>query len=187
MIRGAATLTLLVVTGCGVPLDSRPETVGDNQIPEGLRPVDSATPTVSERLESIDVWFVRDDRVVAVSHRAPGPVGPESAVDAVLEGPTEAEQGDKLRSAIPDAGAIIGVEAAGGVATVDLAATFADIPASDQVLALAQLVLTLTDLRGIGRVRFEVDDVQIAVPLPNGDTSEDSVSRDDFIDLSVSS
>ena len=44
-------------------------------------------------------------------------------------------------------------------------------------------VLTLTDQRGIGRVRFVVDDASIAVPVPSGETSGDSVSRDEFIEL----
>jgi len=110
-------------------------------------------------------------------------VTPQVALAELLSGPSEAEQNRSLRSAVPDAEVVIGVEVLGGVASVDLASTFSEIPASDQVLAVGQIVLTLTDLRGIGRVRFIVDEVQIAVPLPTGDASEGSVSRDDYIVL----
>ena len=104
----------------------------------------------------------------------------------MLAGPSTSEQDESLRSAIPDPSAVVDVSVAGGVATVNLTAAFSEIPANDQVLAVGQLVLTLTDLRGIGRVRFVVDDVQVAVPLPNGETSEDSVSRDEYLVLTGS-
>ena len=100
-----------------------------------------------------------------------------------LSGPTEAEQNRSLRTAIPGAAAVVEVSVARGVATVTLTPAFSEIPAADQVLAVGQIVLTLTDQRGIGRVRFVVDDASIAVPLPSGETSGDSVSRDEFIEL----
>ena len=131
--------------------------------------------------EPIDVWLVRDELLSATRHRVDPPVTPRLALEELLAGPTSAEQNRSLRTAIPDASAVVSVEVSGGVASVGLASSFSEIPASDQVLAVGQIVLTLTDLRGIGRVRFLVDDAQIAVPLPTGDATEDSVSRDDYI------
>ena len=173
----------VVASGCGVPIEQSAEPISADDLPVGLRPTDSTIPAEPADQEPIDIWLVRDDRLAATRHRVDPPVTPQVALAELLSGPSEAEQNRSLRSAVPDAEVVIGVEVLGGVASVDLASTFSEIPASDQVLAVGQIVLTLTDLRGIGRVRFIVDEVQIAVPLPTGDASEGSVSRDDYIVL----
>ncbi|MEO7370053.1 MAG: GerMN domain-containing protein [Ilumatobacteraceae bacterium] len=63
-----------------------------------------------------------------------------------------------MRSAILDPEAVAAVEVHGDIATVRLTPTFSDIPAADQLVAIAQFVLTLADLRGIGRVGFRIGD-----------------------------
>ncbi len=115
----------------------------------------------------------------------PRPVTASEVVASLGEGPTAAEIDRGLRSAIPDATMVVSAEVAGGTATVELAADFSEIPPGDQVLALGQLVLTLTDLRGVGRVRFQVAGAPVATPLPDGTSTDDSVSREDFRSLTV--
>ena len=171
----------LVVAGCGVPIEDDAQPIAADDLPSGLRPSESTIPEAVADQEPIDVWLVRDELLSATRHRVDPPVTPRLALEELLAGPTSAEQNRSLRTAIPDASAVVSVEVSGGVASVGLASSFSEIPASDQVLAVGQIVLTLTDLRGIGRVRFLVDDAQIAVPLPTGDATEDSVSRDDYI------
>jgi hypothetical protein len=184
--RSVATVLVVVVStatlvgGCGVPTDDRADTIAPDDLPAGLRPSDSTTPDRPAELEPIDVWMVRDDRLSPTRHRVEPPVTPQLALTDLLTGPTDAEQNRSLRTAIADAAAVVSVEVIRGVATVSLAPTFSEIPAGDQVLAVGQIVMTLTDLRGIGRVDFVVDGAQIAVPLPTGDASEGTVSRDDF-------
>ncbi len=186
-IGGALAVALLVATvtagGCGVPLESSPNQLPEDALPEGLRPSDSTVPDAPSEQEPIDVWYVGDDRLVSTRHRIDPPTTPQKTLDELLSGPTEAEQNRALRTAIPDAAAVVEVSVARGVATVTLTPAFSEIPAADQVLAVGQIVLTLTDQRGIGRVRFVVDDASIAVPVPSGETSGDSVSRDEFIEL----
>ncbi len=168
---------------CGVPTSERVESIPADQLPQGLRPTDSTIEATPVDQEPIDIWLVRDDLLVASRHRVDPPVDPQRALDELLRGPTPAEQNRSLRSAIPDASAVVAATIERGVVTVDLAPAFADIPASDQLLAVGQIVLTLTDLRGVGRVRFVVDEAQIAVPLPSGESSDESVSRDDYLTL----
>lgn len=180
----------LVSTACGIPFEDEASPLTETQLPDGLRPSSSTVaeqeePAAPADLEPVDVWFVRDDRLVASRHRIEPPTTPDRVVAELLTGPTDAEQNRALRSAVPDAAVVTSVSVAGGVATVNLAPEFADIPASDQVLAVGQLVLTLTDQRGIGRVRFAVDEAQIAVPLPTGESADQSVSRDDYISLAA--
>lgn len=185
---GRAALTLgILVMGCGVPIEEQATSVAIDQVPEGLRPTDTTTPEEPVASELVDIWLVRDDELVTTRHLIEAPATAQAALTELLAGPTSAEQERSLRSAIPDASVVIDVELLRGVATVDLSPSFSDIPAQDQVFAVGQIVLTMTDLRGVGRVRFVVDDAQIAVPLPSGDTSEDTVSREDYLAMADNS
>lgn len=176
-------LSALAFTSCGVPSDPSARLVPGDRIPDALKAVATAPPASAEPNELVDLWFVHDDHLMRVRHPIATPIDAESVVAGLLSGPTDDERATTLRSAIPDSAAVDAVEVSGGVASVHLSPTFADIPAGDQLLAIAQVVLTLTDLRGIGRVRFFVGDAAATVPLSDGTTSDASVSRDDYSSL----
>ncbi len=179
----ALVCAVTVLAGCGVPVENGARPVPAERIPEGLLASDTTTPTEPDDRESIDVWLVRDGLLVASRHEIERPVTAQRALDELLSGPDEDEQSRSLRSAIPDAAVLVSAEVSGGIARVELAASFSDIPAGDQVLAVGQIVLTLTDLRGVGLVAFSVADGPIAVPLPSGESSGEQVSRDDYVEL----
>ena len=182
--RVAALIAVFAAaSGCGVPNQQDAHPLSRDEIPEGLHPSDTTAEVAPAQEVSIDVWFGRDDRLVVTAHQVVAPAAAQTALAEVLAGPTEAEQGRALRSAIPDPSAVVNVEVSAGTAIVELSESFGEIPAADQVLAVGQLVLTLTDLRGIGQVRFVVEGDEIAVPLPDGDTADGPVSRDDFLAL----
>ncbi|MEO8265396.1 MAG: GerMN domain-containing protein [Ilumatobacteraceae bacterium] len=187
MNRSSPTLFVVIAaalcTACGVPHESSARLVPQDRIPEALRSVNTvpAEPAVAQ--EPVDLWFVRDGRLARVRHDVTTPADPADVVTELLAGPTDSERSDSMRSAIPDPAAFASVTVRGGVASVELTPTFADIPAADQLLAVAQFVLTLTDLRGIGRVGFTVGDAPAPVPLPDGGTAAATVSRDEFIAL----
>ncbi len=91
---------------------------------------------------------------------------------ALQQGPPAPGLG--LRSALPlPAQARLGVTEDGtGVITIELPAGFFElIPTSDQLLAVGQLVLTITGGR-IGQVRFTQEGQGIAVPRGTGEFSE---------------
>lgn len=173
----------MLVGACGVGPQRAPVALGPDELPAGLRADAQATTTSVAVTADVDVWLVRDGRMVRVRHEVEPPVTADVAVTELLAGPDDAEQARQLRSAIPDAEVVEGVVVSRGIASVAIGPGFTDIPASDQVLAVAQLVLTLTDLRGVGRVAFTVADTAIAVPLPNGESTDQAVSRDDYLEL----
>jgi spore germination protein GerM len=180
-------LALALVAGlacaCGVPIESSARRIAPADLPEGLRTGGSIAPRPAQPEEAVRVWFVREDHLAGTLRTVGSPPDPQVVLDELLSGPSDAEQQQSLRSAIADPAAVIGVSIAGGVATVALSAAFSDIPANDQILAVGELVLTLTDLRGIGRVAFQVEGTDVAVPLPTGNASATSVSRDDYLQL----
>jgi len=183
--KGLAALGVLcaLVTSCGVPSQSSQKPINESDIPAGLRPLDPDAETESNQVQRIDVWFVREGHLASVSHLVISPASPSAVLADLLAGPTDFEQSRSLRSAIPDPDVVNEVVIVRGVATVAISAGFTDIPANDQVLAIGQVVLTLTGLPGVGRVRFAIDENIVAVPLPSGDATNESVSRDDFADL----
>jgi spore germination protein GerM len=72
----------------------------------------------------------------------------------------------------------------GGTAIVDLSRPFTALSGSDQLLALAQIVFTLTSRPGIGQVQFTLGGAAIDIPRANGSLTPSPVSRDDYGPLS---
>jgi spore germination protein GerM len=134
----------------------------------------------------LDVCLVGGDSVVVVARVAEADRPHAAAIDLVEAGPlTQPESASGLRTEVP-AGSIRDVELTAGVALVALDDTFTDLEADAQVLAVAQLVCTLTAQRGVGQVRFTLNGTDIDVPRQNGSLTADPVTRDDYDDLIAS-
>ncbi|HNJ97140.1 MAG TPA: GerMN domain-containing protein [Ilumatobacteraceae bacterium] len=173
-------LCVALTASCGFPEQGQSEAIDVN-----INTIPDAEPTVPvvDPQETVRVWMVSDTTLISAERTLPLPTQPTDVLAALAAGVTADESAKGLRSAIPDSSMVIDATVAGGTAIVVLRGSFLDIPADDQVFAVGQIVFTLTDLRGVGRVRFEIDGEPVAVPLPNGDSSQDAVSRDDFSDL----
>jgi Sporulation and spore germination len=198
-----------VIASCGVPLDKqdRPLRVGE----AGYTPVAEITTTTSTTTtlpptttsttivsvptsvetttttglgvlpNPLDVYWVGADGLVPV-RRLPDEYDLSKAINALRFGPLSTGTEGTLRSAIADPGMIVDASAKGGVATVELGPSFLNLPGSEQSLALAQIVFTVTR-EGIGRVRFRINGRAIVVLLANGQPTSASVSRDDYASL----
>lgn len=175
----AATLA-----ACGVRTEDHARFVDDDEVPFDLldvattRPPETATPT--DATSSVELCFVDGELVVPAPRPAPADIDLPDAVRLLADGPNRLEEAAGLGSALPD-GAVAGpVESAGGVAEVDLAESFADAGGQQQLLAIAQVVCTLTARPGIGQVAFTLDGEPIAVPRGDASTTTDPVTRDDY-------
>jgi spore germination protein GerM len=69
---------------------------------------------------------------------------------------------------------------AGNVATVDVSSEFGTVGGSDQVLAVAQIVYTLTSSRYIDSVRFAINGNPTEVPDGSGSLSGTPRTRKDY-------
>ncbi len=174
--------SLLLLAGCGFPQDRRATPVPEHELPIGLRSDPTAT-TVPTSTEPATIWFVSGNRLVRVRHDVESPVSVTTVTNELLTGPSAAEQDGGLRSGLPDPTVVVDAELTRGTARVQLAPSFTEISPEDQILAVGQLVLTLTNLPGIGGVQFSLDGAPVAVPLPSGESSDQPVFRDDFIVL----
>lgn len=189
----------MVLTGCGVSGTASPSRINADRLPaELVTPSSATTPTTvapettpplgsgstSTKVTSTSpLWLVRKNRLVATTRVYEGRLSASEVLAALVKGPSEREVNEaSLRSAIAP-GSIVDVKVASGVAVVDLSPAFDEIPVPDQILALGQTVLTLTELPGVGQVSFVLGDTLIQAPLADGTSAAGPVSRDGYVAL----
>jgi spore germination protein GerM len=139
----------------------------------------------SDRLgdRDVTVYFARGGVLVPETRRIPPPVSLTALIRSLRRGPTNAEAAAGIRTALPEENAVRSVRLEAGEATVDLTDALADLSTGDQVLALAQIVFTLTGSPGVGQVRFTRDGNPVEVPRPDGGLTREGLSRDAYAAL----
>ena len=180
--RTAIAVLLCLSNGCGVSTESRPRPIPQDQIPPALSnppPSPSTTDRVGDA--AFTVYLIDGERLRPVPRAAPGGITtPAARLDALRAGPTSDEAAAGLGSALNEESSIQILRVTGGTSTVDLPHALAALLGSDQVLALAQLVFTLTEDPSISDVIFTVDGEPVAAPIGNGALIDRAVGRGDF-------
>jgi hypothetical protein len=177
----ALASAVMAVTGCGLPASGHVVRVDPHGVPFGLlatAPTGSATPP--PRGPVTDVYFVQGDRLATTPRRVVGENIPAEAVRLLITGPTPAESQRGVTSDVPTQTRLISLDLNGPVATVDLSSEFGTVGGSDQVLAVAQIVYTLTASRYIDSVRFAINGKLSEVPDGSGSLSIAPRSRADY-------
>jgi hypothetical protein len=172
-----------LAAGCGVGAQSTPTVADPDDVPFDL--LESTTTTVPPGAAggaTVRICLDRGTELVEVDH--PVEAVPTdrvaAAVDAVLAGPNDDERAAGLATAWPAGDLIESVEVVRGIAAVDLAADFAELPGDGQLRAVAQMTCSLTAQRGVGQVRFTLEGSSIAVPRADGSVTGDPVTRQDY-------
>lgn len=174
-------LMAVVLFGCGIPVEDRARPVPADMIPPSVPAQPPAAPSASGDggSASVDVFFVRDSRLVRVGRQPQSLSSLEGALAALLRGPAVAERAEGVRTAVTRPVRLAGAVAA-GVPLIDVTDSFADVEGEEQILALAQLVFTLTALTGIDGVSFALDGRPVEVPTGDGALKRGPIRRDDF-------
>ena len=200
-INGALAIGTLsvIAAACSVPSSSEYEQIPNAEIPFDLN-ASSTTSTIAPSTtttlatvtsepqivsELVDVFFVSNSMVIRTQQNIVSPATATQTLAILIAGPSAEAATTGLRSAVPKF-FIASVDVLRGVARIDAGSSFLkDLPAADQKLAIAQLVLTLTSRPGIGQVLFSVDGVAIAVPRGRGDLAAAgvAVTFDDYTNL----
>lgn len=171
--------------GCGVPTDRGVEHADPESVPFGLlEPDREETAVLPQGGSAIDVFFFHagEQRLIPVTRRVDA--GDTTTVIRELEaGPSAAESSLGLQSSLIDVEVVDGVSVEGGIATVDLLAAFTDLSGAEQLTAVAQLVFSLTDRPGVGRVAFTLDGETVAVRRADGTSTNEPLDRDDFASM----
>jgi hypothetical protein len=157
-----ALVAACLLAGCGVPDDTRPRALDPADVPEELlepAPSSTAAPPPEEQPASIEIYLVNraEDRLEAATRGARHWDIP-MRIDALLEGPTEAEADGGLHSAIPAETRRLNIEhLQPTVATIDLSREFTAADDEAELLALAQVVYTVTEQSGVTGVSLLVE------------------------------
>jgi spore germination protein GerM len=178
------SLVLVVGSSCGVRSDDGPRTLAADQVPYGLLEnapaTTTSTPTRSVPKDRAVVYFVGDsDHLVPVFRDVNRPPTVAKVLTAVLFGVQEDEAAGGLRSAIDPTASVQARALDPATYVVDLSPEFAQGSTSEQLLRIAQLVFTATDIPGVTGVLFTLNGTPIQAPTPAGSTS-DPVGKDAY-------
>lgn len=177
---GAAAL-VLGCAACGLPATGQTQTIDPSGVPFGLlspSPAELASPKAQGRPTA--VYFVRDGRLVTSLRRVDGDNAPAEIVRMLLDGPTRDEAARNITSDIPEGTRLISLDVVGSIATVDVSEQFGTVGGSDQVLAVAQIVYTLTSTGEVRAVQFAIGGKVIEVPDGSGSLASTPRSRADY-------
>ncbi|HVE45555.1 MAG TPA: GerMN domain-containing protein [Acidimicrobiales bacterium] len=184
----AGLLTLTVFAGCSVDPDKSARVAEDDQVP--FRLLDRAAPPIVSTTEPpgggepVTLYFVREGRLVPIERELDEGVTPQDVVAALAAPPTG--EGVPARTALSDPLVVRDIAVVAGIARVDLAQSIAELGGGDQLLAVAQIVCTLTARPGVGQVAFTLEGSPIEVPRGDGSLVAHPVSRDDYTILFTS-
>ena len=192
--RSISLAAILAVTAilvsCGVPTSGDFRPIAQSELPFDLGKAASTSTTSTTTTIPIDgaviqLYFVLGSSLQPEARVVVEEVDPTIALRMLIIGPSLFPATGAARTALPsDLNVDVKVEK--GVASVNTSiGLLTDVPAADQILAVGQMVLTLTSLPGIGQVRFTVNGRPQSVPRGGGDLTAPGaeVSFDDYIGL----
>jgi hypothetical protein len=180
------SLLLTLFVACGVPKDHEPRAIDPGNVPFALlAPTSSAPePTVAgpSSLETATVYLVdAQGHLVATTREVRFPATLPKVVSALLAGVTDAEAARKLRSAIAPGTKLRGLDGPiEGVLTVDISDDLLGVTGRRQIEALAQVLFTVTSVRGVEQVLFEFEGERHDVPRGDGELTSSPLTRRDF-------
>jgi spore germination protein GerM len=178
-VLAAVLATSMAAAGCGVPVDREPRPLSAGEIPRPLPSfAEAPAETGEEGAAAASVYFVRDGRLVRVSRELAPTATLEEVLAAVSRGPTASERAEGIRSALTGDVNFAGL--ASGVPLLDVTDAVVDVELDQRIVALAQLVYTLTAVAGIDGVSFVHSGRPVEVPTGDGTLKRGPVRRTDY-------
>jgi len=177
----APVAAAIVLSACGVAVESEPRTIPRSQVPfHLLAPVGSAPTTVPTAIKEVVYFLTVSNGAVLtpVTRFVAAPVGLRSVMQSLVEGPTTSELTSGLSTAISPAVQVLSASVTGGVATINFSEAIAG--GNAQIPAVAQVVYTATDQPGVRGVRFEIDGDPTDVPTGYNTIESGPVGRTDY-------
>ncbi len=204
--RNSSMLWVLVlasttITACAIPQEGSVRSIDPAKIPYELNVTTTSTTVRTEpstttsapdddggsspSVESVNLYFVSGPQVVPITRLLLSPAAAGQVLASLVEGLPPGDEAAGLRTAIPSE-SDFEVIVERGIARVDLPLLLTSaIPGSEQRLAVAQIVLTLTRRAGIGQVVFTSGGRPQSVPRGRGDLTQPggAVACEDYANL----
>ncbi|WP_168207557.1 GerMN domain-containing protein [Microlunatus elymi] len=176
VLRGIALLLvpLVCTTGCTLDAQQEPEPItSDPQRADQQQP-DSEQATTQQV-----VYLVRDGHLAPVDRWVVAAGGVDAVLRAVVGGPTAAEQAAGYQSALPVMRTALHARIIDGVATISVPAGLVALGASRQVMAVGQLVYSVTEIDGVDQVQLD-NGGTVELPVSDGALTSAPVDRSDY-------
>ncbi len=178
-------MVMLAVAGCAVGAEESAHRL-DLEVDRGvLTTPNGDTPIPDPDAIAVSVYLVRDNQLVHVTRELadPGSSSLDGVVTYAIAGPTAPEARSGIWSAIPPGTSLLSTQLKDGVAEIDLSSDFAAIGGTDEILALAQIVWSVTALTGIDSVVFLLDGTPTSVPGLGGVLISGPLDEDEYREL----
>jgi spore germination protein GerM len=177
-LLSVATLTA-VGAACGIPQDRSPVIVPGGVVSPAVAPVEGQ-PTSPEA--QTEIFLLQAEHLVTVRRSTPRR-GVVDVVNLLLQGATETEFDAGIRSAISPQTALRSARVEGDTAVVDLSGALVEVGGQEQILAVAQIVLTATTVPGVGQVRLLLEGQAVEVPRADGTLTSETLRASDYAGL----
>jgi spore germination protein GerM len=180
---------VLLLSGCGVPAQNAPSPIDPAAVPtrlQGPSSPRSGPPSATPGRPSIQVVFVQKDRLVTLVRDAPEAATADrlqTVIAALLAGPTTAEQANGLTSALPPDLAVSVGSVEGRRIELELSGETDGRSAAENVLAVGQIVLSVTALPGVREVTFTRDGHPVEALLADGALTAEPLTAADYAEL----
>ena len=175
---GAAVGLLAWTAGCALGPQAQPVTLatGAAHGQPTKHHTGAFTVKVSER-----VYLVHNGKLVAVRRTTPlRNTHLQTVMGALFEPLRFLERNEGLRSALPPSKKPVRVQVSGRLATVQLPPGFDGLAVSEQILAVGQLVFTISGNSDAFQVRFKAGEKSVPVPDGGGRLMGRPVTRADY-------
>lgn len=166
----------ILLSGCGVPLQDEPQ-----RIERARATPDPSAPGAEAGQRDATIFLVRGNRLEPVRRVLQRSDGAE-LLRALFGGPADEERRLGIRSAIPTGVTPVQVTRTGSVAVVEAPEQITRSEGEDQVLAVAQIVYTLTASDGVRSVQLTRSGAPTAAPSGDGRLVTRPLTRADFIE-----
>jgi spore germination protein GerM len=179
-VLGVAVLGAGVLGACGIPADSEPRAITEEQIPDAT----TTTPDIGDegQTRSVELYFTRFDGsrdvLTTVQHEVPtggesGLPTPATVLEALLGGVSADDASDPaVVTKIPaDTSLASQPELNGDILTVDLNNGIRGVQGDGARLAFGQMVCTVDLLADVEGVVFEIEGDPVYPPIGDGETS----------------
>ncbi|TCC26880.1 GerMN domain-containing protein [Kribbella speibonae] len=187
-VLGAIAATILLI-GCGVPIQEQPAPIDPAAVPSRLQGSGSPTSgpaSATPGRPAIQVVFVQKDQLVTLVRDAPSPAASDrlqTVIAALLAGPTTTEQANGLTSALPPELTLAVSNVQGDRVDLDLSGETDGRSAAENVLAVGQIVLSVTALPTIREVTFSRDGQPVEALLADGALTTAPLTAADYAAL----
>lgn len=184
MKRAVALMALgLLLAGCGIGAEHSAQVIDPHSVPSGLMAPASTTTVVPAPTANVVIYLEGQQHLVVANRTVSAPASARAALTALAQGVTSAESAQGLVSPISTATPISIGSIDGSTAVVNLPSSFANLGGQDQIIAVAQIVYTLSLFPEISQVAIRVGGKAAQVPTETGRLSPGPLTRADYSSL----